>query len=196
MMIPNYSHTIICASKYFSADEIKTIYNQGYHNFGENRVQDFLMKKAYLKDLDITWHFIGHLQTNKVKRVINDIDVLHTLDSMHLAIAIEKHRKEVLPCFIQLNLTEEPQKSGILSANLTHFMNEMKKYVKIKPVGFMTIGKLNDAVETARVFSKLDHLADTYGLPFRSMGMTDDYELAIHHHTTHLRIGRKFKELL
>lgn len=196
MIINDYHETIICASKYFNASELRTIYQQGFRDFGENRVNDFLAKKALLTDLDITWHFIGHLQTNKVKKVINDIDMLHTLDSMHLAIAIQKHRNNLLLCFIQLNLTIELQKSGVLVENLAHFMNEMKKYDKIKPVGFMTMGKLNDPDETAKVFKQLDELADHYQLPYKSMGMTDDYEIAITYHATHLRIGRKFKDIL
>ena len=195
-MIKDYQGTVICASKYFQMEDMRKIYELGYHDFGENRVQDFLVKKVGLHDLEITWHFIGHLQTNKVKKVINEIDVLHTLDSIHLALAIQDDRKTPLSCFIQLNLTQEVQKSGILLTNLNHFMNEMKKYDKIKPIGFMTIGKQDDPVETERVFTLLDELASKYQLPFRSMGMTDDYELAIKHHATHLRIGRKFMTLL
>ena len=196
MMMPNFKETIICASKYFSVLELRKIYEQGYHDFGENRVQDFLDKKAQLTDLSITWHFIGHLQTNKVKKVIDHIDYLHTLASIHLAESIQKYRMEPLKCFIQLNLTKEDQKSGILVENLPHFMNEMKKYDKIEPVGFMTMGKLDEPVETEKAFALLDQLAKAYQLPYRSMGMTDDHELAIKHHATHLRIGRKFKDLL
>lgn len=196
MMIPGFKDTIICASKYFTVEEITKIYQMGYRDFGENKVKDFLIKKEALRDLNMTWHFIGHLQTNKVKKVINEIDYLHTLDSTHLADVIETYRETPLFCFIQLNLTEEPQKSGVLASNLSHFMDEMKKYDKIKPVGFMTMGKQDDPVETARVFKQLETLADHYGLPFKSMGMTDDYESAIKYHATHLRIGRKFRSLL
>ncbi len=195
-MIDSFNGVIICASKYFNAEEIKVIYEQGYHDFGENRVQDFLTKKKLLTDLDVTWHFIGHLQTNKVKKVINEIDYLHTLDSLHLAESIHKYRETPLNCFIQLNLTEEVQKNGVLLDNLNHFINEIKKYDKIKPIGFMTMGKHGDLVETERVFKELDALAIRYDLPYRSIGMTDDYELAIKHHATHVRIGRKFITLL
>lgn len=196
MIIPYFHETIVCASKYFSAEEMRKIYTLGYHDFGENKVQDFLQKKAMLSDLDITWHFIGHLQTNKVKSMINEINFLHTLDSIHLAETIQKYREIPLNCFIQLNLTEEDQKSGVLAANLDHFMNEMKKYDKIKPVGFMTMGKLDDPKKTAYAFELLSSLAQSYHLPFKSMGMTDDYDIAIKYQSTHLRIGRKFKELL
>ena len=196
MMIPDFKETIVCASKYFTPAQIKQLYDKGQRDFGENRVQDFLVKKELLSNLDITWHFIGHLQTNKVKKVINEMDILHTLDSEHLAKAIQMYRKSPLPCFIQLNLTEEPQKSGVFAQNLTHFMNEMKKYDKIRPVGFMTMGKLDDPIKTAEVFQKLDELAQLYHLPYRSMGMTDDYEIAIKYHATHLRIGRKFNDRL
>lgn len=186
----------ICASKYFSADEIRVIHQQGINDFGENRVQDFLKKKVELRDLDVTWHFIGHLQTNKVKDVINAIDYLHTLDRQSLCEAIEKYRQTPLNCFIQVNLTEEPQKSGVLLNDLDKFLLEIKKYVKINVVGLMTMGKDQDMIETDRVFAKLDALATTYQLPYRSMGMSEDYELAIKHHATHLRIGRKFKAYL
>ncbi len=155
-----------------------------------------LKKMEELQDLSITWHFIGHLQTNKVKDMINRIDVLHTLDRQSLAEFIQKYRKEPLPCFIQVNATEEDQKSGILIDNLDQFLLEIKKYDKIKIIGLMTMGKDQDEKKTEEAFHIVDQLATFYHLPYRSMGMTDDYELAIKHHTTHLRIGRKFLELI
>ena len=195
-MITNFNGTIVCASKYFDADEIRILYQKGVHDFGENKVQDFLKKVELLKDLDITWHFVGHLQSNKVKDMINHVSLLHTLDRFSVAKEIQKHANQSVNCLIQVNLTEEDQKSGVNPDNLDQFLLEIKKYDKINIVGFMTMGKLDDLEMTEIAFKKLDELANLYHLPYRSMGMTDDYEIAIKHHATHLRIGRKFKEML
>lgn len=186
----------ICASKYFNASEIRQLYQKNLTHFGENRAQDFLRKKAELEDLDIIWHFIGPLQTNKVKDMINEIDFLHTLDRIKLAEFINMYRNKPLDCMIQLNLTDEIQKNGIYPDKLDEFLLEIKKYDKINIVGFMTMGKDQDLIATEEAFKKLDLLASYYHLPYRSMGMSDDYELAIKHHATHLRIGRKFKAFL
>lgn len=195
-MIDEFKGRIICASKYFTALQMKRIYEQGFYDFGENRVQDLLNKKSDLTDLKITWHFIGHLQTNKVKKVINEIDMLHTLDSLKLAKTIQTYRNRPLDCLIQLNLTKEEQKNGVFAENLPLFMNEIQKYDKINVVGLMTIGMKNDEEKTNQVFATLNDLAHQYQLPCKSMGMTEDYKIAVKNGATHLRIGRKFKELL
>lgn len=192
----NESVTVICASKYFDTSQMRKLYQKQVFNFGENRVQDMLKKMDELKDLSITWHFIGHLQTNKVKEMINQIDYLHTLDRINLAETIQKHANHVVKCFVQVNLTDEDQKSGINPNNLTQFLLEIRKYDKIEVIGLMTIGKDMDAIATEHAFMMLDSLAKRENLPYRSMGMTSDYEIAIKHHATHLRIGRKFLDLL
>ena len=187
---------VICASKYFTVEQIKKLYELGVRDFGENRVQDMLKKMEDLSDLPIVWHFIGHLQTNKVKAMINKIDILHTLDRLSLAQFIQTYREKPLPCFIQVNLTEESQKSGINPENLAQFFNDIKNYDKIEIIGFMTMGKDDDLLITEKAFRKLDELASLYQFPYRSMGMTNDYELALKYHATHLRIGRKFLEFI
>ncbi|MGE4320302.1 MAG: YggS family pyridoxal phosphate-dependent enzyme [Acholeplasmataceae bacterium] len=189
-------YKIICASKYYTTDEMIQIYNQGYHDFGENKVYDMLKKMEDLKDYDITWHFIGHLQTNKVKEMINQIDMLHTLDRNSLRDAIQKYANHKIDCLIQVNIGEETQKSGILLENLDEFLLEIKNYDKINVVGFMTMGIANDPIKTEEIFKKLYDLKTKYQYPYLSMGMSDDYELAIKHHATHLRIGRFFKSIL
>lgn len=196
MIKSNNQYEVICASKYFNADEIIKIYQQGYHHFGENKVQDMLKKIDMLEDYPITWHFIGHLQSNKVKDMINKIDLLHTLDRISLAKEINKHRMSKLDCLIQLNISKEEQKSGIFIENIDEFLLEIKKYDKINIVGFMTMGVLNDPIKTEEIFIKLDALKQIYGFKYASMGMTDDYLIAIKHHATHIRIGRLFKSLL
>ncbi|MFU8793530.1 MAG: YggS family pyridoxal phosphate-dependent enzyme [Acholeplasmataceae bacterium] len=196
MSLLNLSQTVICASKYFDTDEIIKIHRLGINHFGENRVQDLLKKQNTLSDEPLIWHFIGHLQTNKVKSMINQIDYIHTLDRLSLAEAIQKYASEPKKCFIQLNLTQEDQKSGLFEDNLAEFLKEIKKYDKINIIGLMTIGKLDDHVQTEKAFKKLAELSNRYGLPYRSMGMSDDYQLAILYGATHLRIGSKFKQLI
>jgi pyridoxal phosphate enzyme (YggS family) len=186
----------ICASKYFNTEEMNVLLSKGVFHFGENRAQDLLRKKKEISDPKIIWHFIGHLQTNKVKDLINEIDYLHTLDRISLAESIQKYASKKISCFIQVNLTDEDQKSGILAANLEHFLLETKKYDKIEIIGLMTIGKDDDPLSTEIAFKKCHELSVKFDLPYLSMGMSNDYELAIKHHATHLRIGRKFRELL
>jgi PLP dependent protein len=188
--------TTICASKYFDSEQMIKLYQKGVVHFGENRAQDLLKKQEILHDLPIVWHFIGHLQTNKVKDMINQIDYLHTLDRMSLADSIEKYRLTPLQCFIQVNLTDESQKSGINPDNLAQFLIEIKKYDKIEIIGLMTIGKDHDPEITEKAFQSLNHLATLHGLKEKSMGMSDDYEIALKHGATYIRLGRKFKELL
>lgn len=196
MSLLTLSQTVICASKYFDTDEIKKIHHLGITHFGENRVQDLLKKQALLSDYPLIWHFIGHLQTNKVKSMINHIEYVHTLDRLSLAEAIQKYALEPKKCFIQLNLTKEDQKSGLFEDNLAEFLKEIKKYDKINIIGLMTIGKLDEIEQTEKAFQKLAELSSLYNLPYRSMGMSDDYPLAIQYGATHLRIGSKFKHFI
>lgn len=183
---------VICASKYVNALEMKEIYHAGIRHFGENHAQVLLDKKAALTDLDILWHFIGHLQTNKVKKLINEIDYLHSLDSIKLAKEIQKYRNKPLPCFIELNLANEPNKTGLKREDLDDFLKELTNYDKIKIVGLMGMGVDQDIEATKAVFQTLKALKIHYHLPFVSMGMTNDYELALSIGTDFVRIGRKF----
>src|SRR3989339_491590 len=139
-----YPHvTTICASKYFDAKQMRQLHEKGVIHVGENRVQDML----------------------------NKMDDLHTLDRLSLAEQIQKYATHQIPCFIQVNLTDEPQKSGISPANLGQFLIEIKKYDKIEIIGLMTMGKDEDDEKTEEAFHLCDELAKTYNLPYRSMGI-------------------------
>ncbi|MFA5419653.1 MAG: alanine racemase, partial [Bacteroidales bacterium] len=120
--------TIIAATKYVEADTIRSLFHLGISDMGENHVQALLQKQPLLSDLPIRWHFIGHLQTNKVKQVINQIDFLHSLDSLKLAAAIQKFRKTPLDCFIEINISHETAKTGMNPEELTNFVHELAKY--------------------------------------------------------------------
>jgi PLP dependent protein len=188
--------TIVCASKYYHVDEIKKIFHLGYSHMGENRVDILKEKKSLLKDYPLTWHFIGHLQRNKVDAIIHDIDVLHSLDSLELAKKIQSLRLTPLEVFIQVNATGEPQKYGVEIEKVSSFYEELKKYDKIKVVGLMTMGKIDDLHATERAFKKTYETNQVLNLTSISMGMSDDYEIALKYETTHVRLGRYFKSFL
>lgn len=182
--------TIVCASKYVDSISIRKMYNLGIKNMGENRVQAFLKKYDDLTDLDITWHFIGHLQTNKVKDVINKIEYLHSLDSIKLANEIEKYANKEVKCFIEINSGEE-SKSGISYDEALNFFNELKKYDKIKVVGFMTMAPNTEDKDVIKgVFMRLKNFRDSINPNlYLSMGMSNDYKIALECGATHIRLG-------
>jgi pyridoxal phosphate enzyme (YggS family) len=187
---------VICASKYFNDKEMNILYDKGVRFFGENRVDELIEKKEKIRKKDIEWHFIGHLQRNKAKKIINEIDVLHTVDSLKLLQEIQKHRNNTLDCLIQINLTNEKQKNGILIDEFPSFFNQAKKYDKINIIGLMTIGKNKDLETTRKIFSKLKSISKKYNLNELSMGMTEDFEIAIQEGSTMVRLGSYFKKLL
>ena len=182
--------TIVCASKYVGSSSIRKMYNLGIKNMGENRAQAFLQKYDELTDLDITWHFIGHLQTNKVKDVINKIEYLHSLDSIKLANEIEKYANKKIKCFIEINSGEE-NKTGISYDLALNFYNELKKYDKIEVVGFMTMAPNTEDENIIKgVFMRLKEFKDSINKDlFLSMGMSNDYKIALECGATHIRLG-------
>ncbi|MBP5342355.1 YggS family pyridoxal phosphate-dependent enzyme [bacterium] len=183
--------TIVAATKYVDSTIMRELYSNGINNFGENRVQDLLKKQDELKDLNIIWHFIGHLQRNKAAKIINKIDYLHSLDSLKLAEMIEKNRTTKLKCFVELSLTDSPTKNGVKEENLEYFMNSLREFKNIEVIGFMamTDKNMND-YEKQNVFKRAKLLKDRYYLPNLSMGMSDDYKIAIVEGATFIRLGR------
>ena len=128
--IPN-DVTLVAATKYVDSDKMKVLLENGINNFGENRVDSFLTKYVDLLDYDVTWHFIGHLQRNKAKLVVDKIDYLHSLDSLELAKIIDKLRDKPLNCFIEVNINEEESKNGVRLEDLDSFISEVIKYENI-----------------------------------------------------------------
>lgn len=188
---------IVAATKYVDSNNMKELLNVGINNFGENRVDSFLKKYDELKDYNIKWHFIGHLQRNKCKEVINKIDYLHSLDSLKLALIIDKERKTPLNTFIEVSINEEESKNGVKISDLDNFIEEVLKYKNINLVGFMMMGIASSTSdELIAQFSRLNALLDEvnkkYNLELKclSMGMSDDYKEAIMCGATHVRLGR------
>ena len=122
---------VVAATKYVGPDLMVELYNHGVSNFGENRVEAFLEKYDSLKDLDCKWHFIGHLQRNKCKQVINKIDYLHSLDSLELAGMIDKLRSTPLNTFIEVSINLEESKNGVPYYEVEEFINKVKEYKNI-----------------------------------------------------------------
>ncbi|MDD3122304.1 MAG: YggS family pyridoxal phosphate-dependent enzyme [Candidatus Izemoplasmatales bacterium] len=196
---PNLQNqTIIAATKYVGVKEIKELVSLGITNIGENKVQSFLEKYEVLQEYPITWHFIGHLQTNKVKKVINKIDFLHSLDRQSLAISIQKERITTLNCFLEVNITEESNKTGMNVKEVIEFVNDCQKYDKICIVGLMTMATLTDDesliehqfMSLVKLQSEIQALKlENAPTKYLSMGMSNDYLIAIKCHSTHLRLG-------
>ena len=183
---------IVVASKYLDANGILELAQYGLSDFGENRVDALLSKIEALKDHDeIHWHFIGHLQSNKAKLIANQIECLHSLDSLKVARIINEERNTPLDCYVELHLTNNDAKSGVKIEDLQGFLNSLQNYPNIHIIGFMAMSDANMSdQEKLGVFKKAKSLADQYGYSNTSMGMSDDYLLAIEAGATTVRLGR------
>ena len=194
--------TVVAASKYVEAKDMEILLESGINNFGENRVESFLNKYEALKDKNIKWHFIGHLQRNKARKVINKINYLHSLDSLELAKIIEEERETPLNTFIEVSINGEENKNGVPLSKIDMFVEQVLKYKKIHLVGLMMMSELNSEVSYEEQFKKLRLLRDeleakyNISLPYLSMGMSEDYIYAIKEGATHIRLGRILFDLM
>jgi pyridoxal phosphate enzyme (YggS family) len=193
--IPNHVR-IVGATKYFTAPQMRELYNEGLHDFGENRDDAFLQKVQLLSDLDITWHFIGTLQTKKVKKVINYVDYLHSLDSLKLAQEINKRRNAPLKCFIEVNISQEESKHGFSPKEVIPFLKEIEPLENINVIGLMGMAShTNDTKMIHQQFQILNTLQkqilNELGISLNdlSIGMSNDYLIALKHHATFVRLG-------
>lgn len=189
--------TLVAATKYGNSDDLRCLYNAGIKNFGENRVDAFLTKYESLKDLDITWHFIGHLQRNKANHIIDKIDYLESLDSLELAKLINKTRTKPLKCFIEVSINLEENKNGVPYYQVKDFIKKCLEYPNIKVVGLMMMAVASSNEESLhQQFRKLKELQIeiskelNISIPYLSMGMSEDYKIAIEEGATHIRLGR------
>lgn len=195
--IPN-NINLVAATKYVDSFVMEEMLKNSINNFGENRVDAFLEKYEKLKDYkNIKWHFIGHLQKNKAKKIIDKIDYLHSLDSIELARIIDNNRSHPLNCFIEVSINEEETKNGVKIKDLDNFIRELRSFTNINIVGLMMMSKLNsDEKSLDEQFEKLSKLKDeleikfNIKIPYLSMGMSDDYKVALKHNATHIRLGR------
>ena len=188
--------TLIAVSKTRTSEEIAEAYQNGCRVFGENKVQE--MKAKYHPDYE--WHMIGHLQRNKVKDVVPLASMIQSLDSTRLADEIEKQCakiNKVMPVLIEVNISQEINKSGISVSELDEFIPYCLSKEHLDVQGFMCVGPLEgDDSDTERCFMEMkrlfDHYQSIYGekhFHYLSMGMSDDYELAIKPGSNMFRLG-------
>jgi len=183
---------IIAVSKNFSIEKINPLIKAGHKDFGENKVQEATLKwSSVLKEnTDINLHLLGHLQSNKVSEAVNIFNYIHSLDSEKLAnkfMQEQEKTKKKLKYFIQINVGEEKQKSGISIKESHDFINFCRNEAKLEILGLMCIPPVNE--DPNSYFSKLRELVLSNGLLNLSMGMTHDYVEAIRHGATYIRIG-------
>lgn len=183
---------LVAVSKFHQADTIEPVLKAGHRLFGENRVQEAEEKWPTLRDRypDITLHLIGPLQSNKVKNAVAAFDVIETVDRMKIARALATEFERTgrqLPCYVQVNTGEEPQKAGIAPGDVETFVKACRDDLGLDIRGLMCIPPVDE--EPALHFALLSEIADRCGLSVKSMGMSADYEKAIAQGATHVRVG-------
>jgi pyridoxal phosphate enzyme (YggS family) len=185
--------TLIAVSKTHSASMIAAAYAAGLRDFGENRVQEALSKIERLRGEGVTprWHLIGHLQTNKIRAAIEGFDILHSIDSERLARAISERAERPVAVLIEVNAGGEASKFGVAPEDAPKLAERIGALPDIDLRGLMTVAPQADDPEGVRpVFRKLREMRDAIGLPELSMGMTDDFEVAVEEGSTLVRVGR------
>ena len=185
--------TLIAVTKTIGIPAIEAAFNAGIRNFGENRVQEAQPKIEQLASLrpSLIWHMVGHLQTNKAKTAMDIFDIIHSVDSLRLAETLSQRSQSKLPVLIEVNVSGEATKSGFLLPEADEAVKRIGRLPNIEVGGLMTIAPWgSDAEEVRPIFRRLRQLGDALGLRHLSMGMTDDFEVAIEEGATLVRIGR------
>lgn len=188
---------VIAVTKYVSINRAKAAIDAGVIHLGENRDEGLNDKYAELGD-DAVWHFIGSLQTRKVKNIIDKVEYIHSLDRFSLAKEIDKRAEKLVKCFVQVNVSGEASKHGKSPDEVIDFIKELETLSSIQIVGLMTMAPFTDDVDTIRTcFRQLKKLQkDVQALNLKnapclelSMGMSNDYEIAVEEGATFIRIG-------
>ena len=188
------SVNLLAVSKGFSSQEIKIINNQGQNDFGESRLQEGIEKQLLLKDSrNIKWHFIGRLQSNKIRKIVQNFEYIHSVDSLEKLLKISnvssEEKKNPL-IMLQVKLSDDPTKGGFNPKILKEKWDQIKKLKSIKIKGLMTINpKGLSSTENIKLFKKCRKLADFLKLEDCSMGMSGDWEEAVEAGSTWLRLG-------
>ena len=190
--------TLVAVAKTFPAEMIAEANRCGIPDIGENYIQELREKKEILAGPEIRWHFVGHLQTNKIRYIAPWVHLIHSVDSLRLAGAISaagERAGRAIPVLMEVNTTGEASKFGLRPDQTLEFSREMRKLPGILPSGLMTMGPLAEDPEASRpAFRLLREIRERItgeggGFPHLSMGMTNDFEVAIGEGATLLRIG-------
>lgn len=190
---------VVAVSKTRTKEEIDEVAKLGLTTFGENRVQEFMEKY----DPKYTWHIIGHLQTNKVKYIIGKVDVIESLDSLKLAQEIEKQAKKqgiIQKVLVELKISEDPNKTGYPFKDAKNFIASLQQFPHIQIKGIMCVATKTD--QTDVVESEFEQMHALYlelkkqysDIDTLSMGMSQDYKLAVKHGSNTVRIGHAIFE--
>ena len=187
----NHNPKIVAVSKTFKIDKILPLIEYGHCDYGENKVQEAVEKWTEIKKINpkIRLHMVGKLQTNKVKFAVKIFDYIHSVDSEKLARKIVDEQNKInkkIKAFLQVNIGDENQKSGIDKNEVTQLVS-FSKEIGLEVIGLMCIPPVNSDPEG--YFDEMNKLNKDIGLPELSMGMTSDYILAAKHSSTHIRVG-------
>jgi len=185
--------TLVAVTKTIGPAAIRAAFQAGLRHFGENRVQEAKPKLGELENIrtQCTWHMVGHLQTNKAKTAGALFDIIQSVDSVRLAEFLNRHAQKTIPILLEVNIAGEASKSGFSTGEVFSAMKEIERMSKLEIKGLMTIAPLaSDPEEVRPVFRRLRELRNSMGLEHLSMGMTDDFEVAIEEGSTMVRIGR------
>ena len=185
---------LIAVSKTKPVEDIMEAYETGIRDFGENHVQEILEKKDKLP-ADIRWHMIGHLQTNKVKDIVDKVYLIHSVDTIKLAKEIDKQAKKrdlVVNVLLEVNIASEESKYGFKEEELDNALKEIELLENIKVLGLMCVAPYTPTPEDNRkYFKEMNALKKKYNLDILSMGMSNDYIIADEENSTYVRIGTK-----
>lgn len=195
--------TLIAVSKYHPVEAIAEAYNAGQRDFGESKAQDLRVKQSSLPD-DIKWHFIGHLQSNKIKYIASFIHLIHSIDSYRLLCEVDKHGKKagrIIPCLLQIHIAQEETKFGFTPDECVKMLEqgEWRSLHNIEIRGIMCMAsntgdtqQINTEFKTAHdLFNEIKgrFFRNSAAFDTMSAGMSDDYPIAIENGSTHIRIG-------
>ena len=185
---------LIAVTKEADTAQLREAVEVGLTDIGENRLKDALSKMEFFDSHVLTWHMIGHLQSNKARDAVRIFSVIHSVDSVRLAQIIDKeakkHNNKMQDILIEVNVAGEESKFGIKPEGLGNLLNETRALKHINILGLMTMAPfVADSEITCPHFRRLKELADTYRLKELSMGMTRDFEVAIEEGATMVRIG-------
>ncbi len=196
--------TVVAVTKTVGVDKINEVVSSGIINLGENRVQEFNNKYNQLINNDVKWHMIGHLQTNKVKYIIDKVELIHSVESIKLAKEIDKKAEKnniIAKILIELNIGQEYSKFGVSEDDIIDLLKELEQFNNIKICGLMTVAPYCNNPEDIRwVFKKMKEKYDNIStlhfknveMKYLSMGMTNDFEIAIEEGANIVRIGTGF----
>ncbi len=198
---PERAVDIIAVTKYVDSSIASQLIEAGVTHIGENRVDKFLDKYKALHNHPVTWHLIGSLQRRKVKDIIPYVDYFHALDSVKLAVEIDKRANRVIKCFLQVNISREESKHGFKVEDLAEVLPKLAELTHVEIIGLMTMAPLNAPRERIlAIFQETENLRQNIqeqawkNMPMTelSMGMSQDYDLAIQAGTSFVRIGSAF----